>query len=212
MRGTRWQGADELEVDHDGVVGDREWSAVDEHLRCVRAIDCPAMMTIVVDPSTLPAVSDDDSMVTYWNRYIPASVHEAPLADEMSELIGVRVRLAHAQRPAFVWDAEVSVLFTSELRGLPDAAERYRANVVIDDHVGPVEIVPGLRLRLGSVELRVDAPIDRCVVIEHHPDTGVRDERLLHRLRPGALLGWGCRVVRPGHVRVGDDVAVAAAV
>ena len=50
----------------------------------------------------------------------------------------------------------------------------------------------------------VAEPIDRCVVIELDPRTGERDADTLSRLGRKPQLGWGCRVIRPGIVRVGD--------
>lgn len=221
VRGTRWLTPDLLDLDAGGVRGDRDWSAVDSRLDAVRAARHPEMMRLVVEDADLPRVPraghPGGTTVTYWGRPVPASLHDGPLADRLSACVGEPVRLARTRRPGgFIWGAPVSVLFTSELAGLPHEPaveiDRYRANVVIDDQAGgsstPILVEPGMLLDAGGVRLRVVEPIDRCIVIDHHPLTGERDQRLMGRLRPGALLGWGCSVEAPGRLRVGDAAHV----
>lgn len=216
VRGTRWLAPDSVLVDADGIRGDRAWSAVDSGLDAVRAAKHPEMMRLVVYEGDLPASTDaaPEVEVTYWGRPVPASLHDGPLAERLSDCIGAPVRLARTRRPGgFIWGAAVSVLFTSELTALPHdppvQVDRYRPNVVVDDARDPLGIVPGAVLQAGGVRLRAVDPIDRCIVIDHHPLTGERDERLMSRLRPGALLGWGCRVEVPGRLCVGDPVQLA---
>ena len=56
--------------------------------------------------------------------------------------------------------------------------------------------------------LRIGGPIPRCAVIDHHPETGVKDVRLLKELvrsRPTnsagePMFGVYAEVVRPGTV------------
>lgn len=216
VRGTRWLAPDALVVDADGVRGDRAWSGVDATLDAVRAARHPEMMRLVVDPRDLPdaASAGELTEVTYWGRPIPASLHDGPLAERLTDCVGEPVRLARSHRAGgFVWGAPVSVILTSELDALPHdppvEIDRYRPNVVIDDSRAPLVLAPGTVLDAGGVRLRVIEPIDRCIVIDHHPLTGERDQHLMARLRPGALLGWGCEVETPGRLGVGDPVVVS---
>jgi uncharacterized protein len=59
--------------------------------------------------------------------------------------------------------------------------------------------------------LRAIAPVPRCAVTTHNPESGAADVRVLHalaRLRGMKHITFGiwCDVVRPGRIRVGDLV------
>ena len=89
---------------------------------------------------------------------------------------------------------------------------RFRANVVLEGE-GEDALV-GRGIRLGSVELRVGASIDRCVMVTRPQaggigrDTGVL--KTLHRER-GGLLAVGATVRTPGTVGAGDPLTVLGA-
>lgn len=56
--------------------------------------------------------------------------------------------------------------------------------------------------------LVVERELDRCLVVNHDPVTGEHDEDLLHRLRPGVLLGHGARVQSGGRLRTGGPAGL----
>ena len=69
------------------------------------------------------------------------------------------------------------------------------------------------RVRVGEAILRITNPMPRCAVPSANPDTGRRDRNVLRELVDRrdpvdgeACLGVCAEVLRPGEVRVGDDV------
>ncbi|GAA1388933.1 MOSC domain-containing protein [Luteococcus peritonei] len=210
VKGTSWLSAERLELDGDGIEGDRLWSPVTPDLRCVRATDLPWLAGLRVEPTELPGPDDllldgRERTVLYYDRRFSALVHGGEVARRLSEAAGQELLLARTTgRRGFIWSSPVSLLLRSELDDLPLDTDRYRPNIVLDDRAEPIRPEPGMRLRLGPVVLHVEAPLERCLVIDHHPVTGRRDQRLLGRLRPGVLLGWGCRVLAPGSLALGE--------
>ena len=103
-------------------------------------------------------------------------------------------------------DARVSLVSTGTLGDWD--ARRFRANVVLAG-AGEDALV-GRRVRCGSAELRLTAPIPRCVMVTR-PQAGLpRDTAVLktiHRERDG-VLAVGALVDRAGPVVAGDELAV----
>lgn len=90
---------------------------------------------------------------------------------------------------------------------------RFRPNFVVDLATG----VPfaedgwvGATLRIGALRMRVDRRDGRCVIVNVDPETGERDPAVLRaiaRERDSCLGVYGA-TVEPGHVAVGDPVAL----
>ncbi|NHU84854.1 MOSC domain-containing protein [Kocuria sp. JC486] len=212
VKGLSWTLADTVQVTHDGVVGDRHWSPVTPDLRCIKATDFPEMVGLSASAVDLPTEGDalfdgESQTVRYYSRPVRARVFGGRLADRISEAAGQRLYLAQAPGPgSFLWSSPVSVLLRSELDGLPGDVGRYRANVVVDDRADLLRLAPGAQLSLGDVLLEVERELERCVIVNHDLVTGSQDASLLGDLRPGVLLGYGCRVLQSGRVSVGDAV------
>lgn len=212
VKGLSWASPDTVQVTADGVVGDRHWSPVTPDLRCIKATDFPEMVGVAASAADLPTEGDvlfggEPQTVSYYSRQVHARVYGGVLADRISEAAGQRLYLAQAPGPGrFLWSSPVSVLLRSELDRLPGDVGRYRANVVVDDRSAPLRLAPGAQLFLGGVLLEVERELERCVIINHDPVTGSQDASLLGDLRPGVLLGYGCRVLQSGRVSVGDAV------
>ncbi|MDO5619811.1 MOSC domain-containing protein [Kocuria sp.] len=212
VKGLNWSTPDAVEVVRKGVVGDRHWSPVAPDLRCIKATDFPAMVGLAAGPSEVPRADDvllggTPHTVRYYSRAVTARIFGGPLADRISGIAGQRLHLACAEEPGhFLWSSPVSLLLRSELGQLPDDVARYRANMVLDDRAKPLSLTVGSRLEVGGAVLEVERELERCVIINHHAGTGERDASLLGQLRPGLLLGYGCTVVEPGRVGVGDVV------
>jgi len=74
----------------------------------------------------------------------------------------------------------------------------------------------GKQVAIGDAVLRVTKPVARCAITTQDPDTGQRDLDTLRTiisykgLRDGkhADMGVLADVVRPGRIRIGDDVVV----
>ena len=68
----------------------------------------------------------------------------------------------------------------------------------------------GGSVRIGQVRLSVTHALERCVVINHHPRTGVKDwpglKTLVARGRDRLTLGVIAQVDQTGVIRVGDPV------
>jgi uncharacterized protein YcbX len=85
---------------------------------------------------------------------------------------------------------------------------RFRSNLLLDGD--GEDALAGRRVRLGTAELAVVAPIPRCVMVTRPQPGGIgRDTAVLktiHRERAGAL-AIGALVPTPGTIRTGDEVA-----
>jgi uncharacterized protein YcbX len=212
VKGLGWSQHERIGVAVGGLDRDRRWTPVwADDLTCLRAPQFPAMVRLVVEPGDLPGddqhVVHQEARIRYYDRRIPARVHDGPLARRLSAEAGRQVLLARTLfSDAIVWGAPVSVLLRSELAGLPSDTDRYRPNLVIDDRDAPLALAAGSRLEVGAVTLEVVAELERCVIIDHDPVTGQKDHSLLRRIRPGALLAYGCMVVTEGDLAVGDPV------
>lgn len=206
VRGTLWHEVDAVELDGAGIKGDRAWSAVDRHHNCLKAAKHPELLPLRIPPADLPTPGEETDEVRYWDRVFPASVHGGDLAHRLTELVGKPTLLAHtSQRPSFIWGSPLSVICLSDLVNLPRPLARYRANIIVDDVDDALRLDRGVHLQLGDALIRITEPIDRCIVIEHDPATGVRDERILKRLAPKVELGWGAQVLAPASLRIGDQ-------
>jgi uncharacterized protein YcbX len=69
----------------------------------------------------------------------------------------------------------------------------------------------GQQIAIGEAVLRVIAPVPRCVVTTRNPDSGATDARVLHALarlrgKDDITFGVWCGIIRPGRIRVGDQV------
>ena len=211
VKGMRHLAHDRLVLDEQGPVGDRAWCLVDvDARRVLRTIQHPSLISVVarsdgrVLEMTLPAgetVTSEPSptgeTVTcdYWGRPVPLSLTDGPHAALVSEFLGQDVRLAAAPRGGVVFAAPVTLVGTASLRALGDDVEaaRFRATFVVEtDEPWVEDSWLGTEGQVGGATLRIGGPIPRCAVIDHHPETGVKDSRLLKslaRTRPTNMAG-----------------------
>ncbi len=95
---------------------------------------------------------------------------------------------------------------------------RFRPNIVIElePHLPAFSEAEWIDrdLIIGEVGVRIVSPAERCVVITIDPDTLDRDRSVLARLavERDNLLGVYGQVTRPGWLRIGDTVALQAAI
>jgi uncharacterized protein YcbX len=193
---------DAARVGPDGIQGDRHWALVD--------LATGAVLTARRDPQLLFAAA----------RLRPDGGVDIVLPDGtvtaddavLSAWLGRPVALRSAGVGAFHDEEWFRVsLVSSGTLGRWDR-RRFRANVVLEGE-GEDALV-GRGIRLGSVELRVGASIDRCVMVTRPQaggigrDTGVL--KTLHRER-GGLLAVGATVRTPGTVGAGDPLTVLGA-
>lgn len=90
---------------------------------------------------------------------------------------------------------------------------RLRPNILIGGVTGMEERTwPGGELHIGEAIIRLDSLRPRCPMTTVDPETLERDPEVLRDIgrRFGGRLALDAAVVRPGHVRVGDPVVLAA--
>lgn len=231
VKGMRHRPVLRLELDDRGAVGDRAWCLVDVGARRVlRTVQHPSLMGVVasVDDGSLALTLPDGSTVDgvpeasgetvtcdYWGRAVGLTLTEGPHASLVSRYLGKDVRLAAAPRGGVVFGDAVTLVGTATLDDLAERlgrsveAARFRATLVVETDEPYVEDTwLGAEVGVGGARLRVGVPVPRCAVIDHDPDTGARDLRLLKALvgsRPTnaagePVLGVYAACVRPGVV------------
>jgi uncharacterized protein YcbX len=216
LQGERLQHA---RIGPDGIDGDRHWALFDlatglgltarrvpELLFAAARTRPDGGIDVVLPDGT---VTSDDAVLSHWaGRRLalrPATRSGSPryegpdddLEDAWHQWEGASG--AFHDNPAF----RVSLVSTATL-GSWDP-RRFRANVVLDGD-GEDTLV-GCPVRLGSAELDVGAPIERCVMVTRPQAGGIgRDTAVLktvHRERGGSL-AVGATVRTPGTVVPGD--------
>ena len=231
VKGTRHLPVDAMELDELGPPGDRAWCFVDVAARRVlRTVQHPSLVAVVAvaSPAGLELTLPDGSRAAgvpeptgeplscdYWGRQVDLMLSEGPHAALVSGFLGHDVRLAAAPRGGVVFAAPVTLVGTATLLdlgetvGRPVEAGRFRATLVVETDEPYVEDSwSGAVVDVGGARLRVGATVPRCAVVDHHPETGVRDLRLLKamtRSRPTnaagePVLGVYAECVRPGRV------------
>jgi uncharacterized protein len=139
----------------------------------------------------------------------------APAGSAAAAQEGVDVEVCRGEH--FFDDAPISILVDRWLDDLSEHVgytvewERFRPNFFV--HAGngfaltEADLVDAV-LALGSVKLRVRAPIERCVTVTYHPRGEDNDPRILAFLaaQRETLMGIYCDVGQPGIASVGDSL------
>ena len=229
VKGMRHLSLPTVELDELGPVGDRAWCLVDVVARRVlRTVQHPSLVGVVArvegDVLTMtvpsgesvaaqPVPSGEAVTCDYWGRSVRLALTDGPHAGLCSRFLGQDVRLAAAPRGGVVFASPVTLVGTASLRDLSTRvgrlveAARFRATLVVETDEPYVEDSwLGAEVAVGDARLRIGGPIPRCAVIDHHPETGVKDARLLKALvasRPSnaagePMFGVYADVVRPG--------------
>jgi len=118
----------------------------------------------------------------------------------------------------------IHLLTTSSMAALqdilPDAVidpRRFRCNLVIETHAGALPLEQAWmrkRLTIGTAILEPSEPCVRCAFTSIAQEPDIPFDKRVHTAisqKLGGNLGVYCRVVKPGRVRVGDAVKLAAA-
>ena len=88
---------------------------------------------------------------------------------------------------------------------------RLRPNVLIGGvPAGAEQDWPGHALVIGEVVIGLHSTRGRCIVTSIDPDTGDQDLNIFRRIRTdfGGRLCLNAWVIRPGHIRIGDQVTL----
>ena len=222
LQGERLTGA---EVGPEGLAGDRQWALFDVGTGLgltARRVPDLLFLTGRLSPDgrvevVLPdgSVTSEDAVLSDWFGR-PVALRAAADAPgerlyenpaEVGEDDEYDWDTFSGARGAFHDSSRIRVsLVSAGTLGTWDR-RRFRANVVLSGE-GEDALV-GQRVQLGSAELDVVKPVDRCVMVTRPQPGGIgRDNgvlRTIHRQRDG-YLAIGALVTRPGTVSVGDEL------
>ncbi|MFS0638358.1 MOSC domain-containing protein [Mesobacillus foraminis] len=141
------------------------------------------------------------------------------LNEELTEWLGFQVFLAREESISHFDEGPISIITTSALRMLSQELgeevdiRRFRANILIDtESPGYLEDDWDDRLiKVGpTVNLRVVAPLQRCVMVNNQQEELKEDARILRHLanNHSGTFGVWAKVERIGVVNVGDEVTL----
>lgn len=229
VKGMRHLALDRIDLDEHGPVGDRAFCLVDPaQRRVLRTVQHPSLMGVVARSHddalalTLPSGESVDGPLTrsgqtitcdYWGRQVDLALTDGPHADVMSVHLGKDVRLARAPRGGVVFADPITLVTTASLDALGEDVQpaRFRATLVVEtDEPWAEDHWLGRTMTVGDATIRIGGPIPRCAVVDHHPETGEKNTRLLKALthtRPTnkagePMFGVYATVVTPGTVAV----------
>jgi uncharacterized protein YcbX len=192
-----------VDVSWHGLDGDRRWAFVREG----------------VERSGFPwlTIRERSDMWHYVPRFEgKRTLVRTPSGDEFDVIdatlaaeLGHGARVIKQDRGVFD-TATLSLLTTGSVRGLRDGLDplRFRPNILVegageDDCVGRV-------LTIGGMQMRVDQPDERCVIVNVDPETTERDPSILREIAQTRASCFGVygSVVTPGRISVGDAVVL----
>jgi hypothetical protein len=208
VKGMRHLALDAIDLDEQGAVGDRSYCLVDvDEARVLKTVQHPSLIGVVAqvggdrlrltlptgeEASGAPARSGRTITCDYWGRSVDLDLTEGPHAELVSDWLGRRVSVAVAPRGGVVFGDPLTVVGTASLRelarrtGLDEVADqpaRFRATLVVETDEPHVEDSwAGQEVAIGDAVVRIGGPVPRCAVVDHHPETGVKDVRLLRAL------------------------------
>lgn len=206
VKGMRHLAQESIRLDELGPVGDRTWCLVDVgERRVLRTVQHPSLVSVIASAegdvlsmtlptgdsvTDVPAATGETIGCDYWGRSVDVVLTDGPHAGLVSDWLGRDVRLAAAPRGGVVFAAPVTVVGTASLEDLANTmgrpaleAARFRATLVVETDEPYVEDSwLGDEAAVGEARIRFGGPIPRCAVIDHHPETGVKDLRLLKEL------------------------------
>jgi uncharacterized protein len=171
----------------------------------------------------------DEIETRFFSTQRTARVVEGPWADALSQVAGRSLRLVEPCSPGAgvdrAADGAVSLISRASLARLAEVGEvesldsrRFRMLIEIDGVAAHAEDrwVGRGPVRVGEALVRFSGHVGRCLITSRDPDSGVVDLPTLDLLgsyrdsvdstEPLPFGVWG-RVVEPGTVRVGDEVA-----
>lgn len=231
VKSLRLHHPDVLWLDRHGAVDDRRFLLVDERQRlyngnrdaalvcaeatwdaCSRrlAITVPGVGTVAED-----VVRGSPTVVDVYGRQVRGHTVEGPWGPALSELVGRSLTLVEREQGVFGTDIRpVTLISQASLDLLDGDGRRFRMLLEIEGlHALEEATWRDRRLHVGDATLLVGRPTPRCAFPSADPDTGRRDRDVLRELTSarGNVQGQPClgvyaEVIKPGLVRVGDDV------
>jgi uncharacterized protein len=237
VKGMRLQRTAEIWLGRHGVSGDREFLVVEDDGKLLLTARNPRLLQI--EPTWEPARNvlalrfPDGSVVQdapgpgtaavtrmYDGREIPGRVIPGPLSEALSGYLGRPVHLfKRAADHLGADDCPVTLMSEASVHALagqfsgtaPDP-RRFRMTITVTGADPWAEHGwSGQQVTIGGNTLRVLAPVPRCVVTTHNPESGATDARILHALaelrgKKDITFGVWCEILEPGRIHVGDLV------
>jgi uncharacterized protein YcbX len=232
---------DEIDLGPDGVAEDRRFYVIDAGDRLVDQLMSFEMVQVGSwtnpDATKLRLTFPDRSVVEDEIRLdgaIETNIHgrtaaghivEGPWGEALGAFLGREVRIVRCDRiggtrkghPAtLVSDGSMDAL--GAVLGVGDLdPRRFRMLIELDGGEAHVEDTwVGCRIGLGETIMRISAPVARCAMTTHDPETGQRDYDTLRAIKEyrgqvnGKDLMFGVfgEVEQPGVIRLGDEVRV----
>ena len=201
VKGMRLLALDHVDLDAHGAIGDRAFCVVDTaRSRVLRTVQHPTLMSVVArsyddglalalpgGEEAIGAARPTGETVTcdYWGRQVELALTGGPHAELISIQLGQDVRLARAPRGAVVFAEPITVVTTASVAAAGEGVQpaRFRSTLVLQtDDPWVEDSWLGREVVVGDAAIRIGGPVPRCAVIDHHPETGVRDTRLLKAL------------------------------
>jgi uncharacterized protein YcbX len=243
VRSLGLESRNEIEMTELGVVEDRRFYLVGENDRLVDQLIVNALVQVAAwtDPDatilrlTFPdgRVVEDDVRAgepietPIYSRTAVGHLVEGPWAEALSAFAGRTVRLIRCDAPGNTRARGHASLMTEasldrlgqQLGVGPVDARRFRMLIELSGEIAHEEDTwTGKRIELGETILAVTAPIPRCPMTTHDPNTGERDLDTLRAIKEyrglagesgkDLMFGVWAEVERPGRVRLGDKVTV----
>jgi uncharacterized protein YcbX len=241
VRSLGLEAREEVLLGPDGVAEDRRFYVIDAGGRLVDQLTAGEMVQVASwtdpDATVLRLAFPDGSVVeddVQLDGPIETHVHgrtavghivEGPWAEALTTYIGRPVRIVRCDRIGGTRSAHPATLVSDgsldalgAVLGVGDVdARRFRMLIELEGGEAHVEDTwVGRRIGLGETILMISAPVARCAMTTHDPETGLRDFDTLRAIKEyrGQVNGkdimfgvWG-EVETPGLIRLGDEVRV----
>ncbi len=236
VKGMRLHRSSEVQLDRRGVTGDREFLVVNDDCRLLLTHRNPRLLQI--EPSWdwsqnvltlrfpdgcavqgVPEAGEASATRNYEGREIAGWLVPGPLSAALSGYLGRKVHLfkrapdqlgADDHPVTLMSEASLQAL-AAEFSGTTPDPRRFRMTISVAGADAWAEHGWNGQVAIGDSALCTIAPVPRCAITTHNPESGATDVRILHALarlrgKKDITFGIWCDVVRPGRIRVGDVV------
>lgn len=241
VRSLGLESREEIFLGPDGVAEDRRFYVIDAGDRLVDQLTDGQIVQVAswTDPdATILRLAFPDGTIVedevrldgpiethIHGRTAVGQVVEGPWGEALGAFIGRDVRLVRCDRIGGTRNAHPATLVTDRsldalgsVLGVGEVdARRFRMLIQLEGGVPHEEDTwVGGHVAIGGAILTISAPVPRCAMTTHDPDSGQRDLDTLHAIKEyrgqangkDLLFGvWG-EVDRPGVIRLGDVVHV----
>jgi uncharacterized protein YcbX len=239
VRSLGLESRDKILLGPDGVAEDRRFYVIDDADRLIDQLLVAELVQVAAwtdpDATVLRLTFPDGSVVEDEVRLaaaIESPIHsrtavgrivEGPWAAALEAFIGRPVRVVRCDKvggtrrghsATLVTDGSLDALAAVLGVGAVDA-RRFRMLIELEGGAPHEEDTwAGHRIGLGQAVLQVTAPVPRCAMTTHDPDTGERDLDTLRAIKDyrgqsngkDIVFGVWAEVETPGVIRVGDEV------